>query len=135
MAESYSEKKNTNETNITNTIISLKKRKHLEVDSIQKKVSNPVKLDINSKVLSTEVQKKKKIKKNKKGKKKTRCSVHNCRKKIPAHLCNFYTCKCKFYFCSSHLHNHVCSFEHKKKNQIKLKMENKKIIPTIIQKI
>lgn len=34
-----------------------------------------------------------------------------------------YTCKCQHLFCSSHLHNHICVFDHKKNQKLKIKKE------------
>lgn len=40
-----------------------------------------------------------------------------CNLKISKIMKEIYTCKCKKIYCSKHLHDHICSYPHKKDYQ------------------
>ena len=56
---------------------------------------------------------------------KIRCFT--CNKKIKSVLP--ISCKCEEYFCGLHKMEHKCSFDYKKENKEKLKIDNPQVIP------
>lgn len=48
-------------------------------------------------------------------------SCNDCKRKINKYMLDVYTCKCKLIFCSEHLHNHKCTYNHLNNNQNILK--------------
>lgn len=40
-----------------------------------------------------------------------------CKRKVNKIMVDVYTCKCLSVYCPKHLHNHQCSFDHKKEQQ------------------
>lgn len=48
-------------------------------------------------------------------------SCKDCKRKISKYMIDMYTCKCKLIFCSQHLHDHNCTFNHLNYNQNILK--------------
>ena len=45
----------------------------------------------------------------------TRCK--RCKRKVNKLMVDVYTCKCSLLFCANHLHDHKCSFDHKKEEK------------------
>ena len=63
-------------------------------------------------------------------KKKKRCSHQECKKKLKI---TDYACKCGNIYCSSHRHNHKCTFDFQKEAREKLTKQNPLVIPSKIQ--
>lgn len=49
----------------------------------------------------------------------TRCK--KCKRKVNKLMVDVYTCKCSLLFCANHLHDHKCSFDHKKEEKNRLR--------------
>jgi len=54
-----------------------------------------------------------------------RCLI--CRKKLKDYLIAMHTCRCNGFFCSSHMHQHDCSYIHKTTNNDQLRIIARKI--------
>ena len=56
----------------------------------------------------------------------TSCTV--CNKKIKKVMKIMYTCRCQNVYCSSHLHDHDCTFDHKAEYRDQLRKEMPRVV-------